>query len=616
MTTPTTSSPPRPRKRSATQTKARPRAGASAPRRPAYKPADPHKRWRPRDRRGGTCGYTFRGKTCSRRGAHYCEPRADKVCTFVTVLLVHTKGPSARKAFILRPWQEYDIVRPLFGEVIWSAEWGRYVRRYRTALICVARKNGKSELISALILYLLVGDDEEAAEVYGAAANTKQAGKVFEPAKRMMELSPKLRKRLRHIKNARRIIDEQTASYLEVITADAEDNLGHNPHGFYLDEVLSQPDSSLWDAMRTAVGARTQPLLICMTTETNRPVSFGADMIDEAEKIVEDPARAEHAFAYVRRSPRNNEELERLHRLYAGHPDLPVDLDPLNEANWAWPNPAIDDFLSRKALREEAVEARNNKSKLNSFCQFRMNQRVQAATRYISLDLWDNNKTEIATEPSWILPKLEGRKCWGGLDLSSKLDLTAWCLVFENGDLWWRYWAPESVVPLLNPPTNGQFEQWCDDGWITLTDGDTIDYQRIYDDIEEDHANFVIERVVYDFWSGEPVRQEIVERTELDLIESKTTYERMTEPTKELMRLLKLGELNHFANPVSRWMADALEVKRPRDDPDRLRPVKPDREKSGTRIDGMAALLFALDGRQRSEDPTSIYEEQGLMVLG
>lgn len=593
--------------------KRRPRAAAK---KPAYKPVDPHKRWRPRDRRGGACGYTFRGKTCTRRGAHYCEPRADRVVTFVASLLVHTKGPSARKAFVLRVWQEFDIVRPLFGEVVWSSEWGRYVRRYRTALICVGRKNGKSELISALIIYLLVGDDEEAAEVYGAAADTKQAGKVFEPALRMVQLSPVLSKRLRHIKNARRLVDETTASHLEIIAADADAQLGHNPHAFYLDEVLSQPDASLWDAMRTAVGARHQPLLICMTTETSKPISFGASMIDEAERIIEDPARAPHAFAFVRRMPKTREDLDRLHRLYKGHPDLPVSLDPFDEANWAWPNPAIDDFLSRNALREEALEAKNNRVKLNSFCQFRLNMRVQAATRYISLDLWDDNVGELAPNPHWIVPKLEGRRAWGGLDLSSKLDLTSWCLLFENGDVWWRYWAPESVIPILNEPTGGLFEQWCDDGWITVTDGDTIDYQQIYDDIEEDHGRFAIERVVYDFWSGEPVRQEVVERTGLDLVESKTTYERMTEPMKEFTRLLKVGEIQHFGNPVSRWMADALEAKTPRDDPDRLRPVKPDREKSGKRIDGMAAFLFALDARQRSVDTTSIYEEQGLMVLG
>lgn len=571
--------------------------------------------WRPDDRTGPVCGYTFRGMTCTLQGAHRCQPRADRVVRFFERLLVHTKGPSARKAFVLLPWQQHDIIEPLFGEVHWSSEWECYVRRYEVALICIARKNGKSELVAGIILYLLIGDDEEAAEVYGAAKDTKQAHKVFQPALRMVELSPKLKRRLVHNKAARRLIDERTASVAEVITADADSELGHNPHGFYLDEVLSQRDGSLWTAMRTAVGARTQPLLICMTTETNEPLSFGASMIDEADRVAEDPARAPHQFAYVRKAPRLEEDLDRLHRLYPGHPDLPVSIDVWDERNWKWPNPALDAFLSREALRREALEARNDRTKENSFKQFRANQRVQSATRYIAMDLWKANTGEIAPHPEWILPKLEGRRCYAGLDLSSKLDLTAWACLFDDGEIWWRFWAPESVVPLLDEHTDDQFSLWCDDGWITLTDGDTIDYEQIYDDIETDHEAFSITNVIYDFWSGEPVRQEVHKRTGLELIESKTTFERMSEPLKELTRLLKLRHLQHFGNPAAQWMADNLEVKSPRDDPDRLRPVKPDREKSGKRIDGMPALLFALDGRQRGAPPDSVYETRGLAAM-
>lgn len=578
-------------------------------------PADHEARWRPDDRTGRTCGYTFRGKTCGKRGAHYCEPRADRVVEFYPSLLVHTKGPHARQAFHLRPWQEHEIVRPVYGEVVWSSEWDCYVRRYRVAIIVMARKNGKSGLLSGSALYLLVGDDEESAEVYGAAKDTKQAGKVFEPAARMVQLSPILRKRLTHNKNARRLIDEQTASYYEIITADAEGELGHNPHGFILDEVLSQPDDSLWTSMRTGAGARLQPLFLCITTETSDPYSFGAEFIDEAERVQEDPSRAPHMLAYVRKLPRTEDELDRLHRLFPGHPDLPVSTDVWDERNWKWPNPALDDFLSREALRQEALEAANDRTKENSFRQFRGCQRVQQVTRYIPLDLWDANAGEIAPSPSWLLPKLEGKKGWGGLDLSAKLDLTAWCLLFEDGWIWWRFWAPEELAPFLDEHTGGQFSQWARDGWIELTEGDTIDYEAIYQAIETDRDRFRIVDVTYDRWSGEPVRQEIEKRTGLELVESSTTYERMTHPMTEFMRLLKGRAFATGGNPVARWMADNLEAKSPTHDPDRVRPVKPAREREGRRIDGMPTLFFALDGRSRGEPAPSVYESRGLMTL-
>ena len=524
--------------------------------------------WRPRDRRGPVCGYVFRDDVCRKRGAHRCEPRAERVVTFFAELLCHTKGPFVRRAFELEEWQEHDIIRPVFGEVIWSPEYERYVRRFRIVYIVVARKNGKSELVAGIVLYLLVGDDEEAAEVYGAAKDTKQAGKVAEPAIRMVQLSPILSSRLTHNKNSRRLIDEKTASYFEVATADAKGELGSSPHGFYLDEVLSQPDDSLWTAMRTGAGARIQPLLICMTTETDNDSSFGAGLIDEADRMMEDPKRAPHIFSYVRKAPRNAEELDRLARLFPDHPDLPVSLDWTDEANWAWPNPALDVFLSRSALREEALEAQNDPTKQNGFRQFRLNQRVQQKTRYIPLDLWDLNKGDLWLNPTWGDEALAGRRCWGGLDLSSRLDLTAFCLLFNDGTVRWRYWCPESMVKKLDDVTGQEFSQWVKAGWVTLTDGDTIDYERVYTDIEADWSQFSIVDITYDKWCGEPVRQAIQDRTGVEMFESGTTYERMTTPMKEFMRSLKEKALQHHGNPVSRWMADCLEAKSPVEIPD------------------------------------------------
>ncbi len=585
---------------------------------PDRRPPNHDKRWRPNDRKGPVCGFTLRGKTCTKKGAHYCEPRADKFVMFCAELLVHTKGPHRRRPFLLRFWQEHEIGRPLFGEVIWSAEWERYVRRYRIAHIVVARKNGKSELAAAILLYLLVGDDEEFAEVYSAAKDKGQAGKVFEPAVRMVQLSPLLKQRLRHLKDANRLVDEKSHSHYEAITSDAKGELGHNPHGFNLDELLSQLDGSLWEAMTTAAGAREQELMFTTTTETNDAASFGAVMIDEAERVQEDPARAPHVFAFVRKRPATPEALARLQRVFKGHPDLPVSCDPYDERNWRWPNPALDDFKSREAMRRQALEARGSKMKENGFLQFQMNCRVQQVTRYISLDLWDACIGEVAPNPEWILPLIEGRKCWGGLDLSSKLDMTSLCLHFDNGWTWWRYWAPESMRPVLDEATGGQFSEWVDAGWVKLTEGDTIDYDTIYDDVAEDNDRFRIVDITYDKWCGEPVRQAIEKRTNLTMHESNTTYERMTDPMTELARLLKKhdGEFVHGGNPVSRWMADNLEAKSPADDAGRYRPVKPDRDKSGRRIDGMVTLLYGIDGRRRGGPAESIYETRGLTVLG
>jgi len=479
---------------------------------PTFPLVDHDDRWRPAQRKGPVCGYTFRGVRCDKRRGHYCEPRADRAVAFFAEVLVHTKGRFARKPFVLSDWQEHEIVRPLFGEVTWSEEWDCYARRFRIAYIVLGRKNGKSELVAGIVLLLLIGDDEEAAEVYGAARDTKQAGKVAEVVNRMRQLSPLLNGdrdgRLSYNKNSRRIFDERTASYFEVITADALGELGHNPHGSYIDEVLSQRDGSLFSSLRTSMGARHQPMLALVTTETNNPAGFGASEIDEAERIQEDASRAPHIFAYVRKMPENDNQLARLHKLFPGHPDLPVSTDAFDEANWKWPNPALDEFLSRQSLRDEAIEAHNEPSKLNSFLQYRMNRRVAQVSRWMPLDLWQGATGDtglwMQTAVDEMLDRLAHRPCFAGLDLASTTDLASWMLWFpphegETGRAFWWYFTPQAQLSFLDRHTAGAASNWAKQGWLTASEGDWIDYEGSIHPLIENHAQrFRIQMVGYD----------------------------------------------------------------------------------------------------------------------
>ncbi|MCA1845116.1 MAG: terminase large subunit [Actinobacteria bacterium] len=536
------------------------------------------------------CGYSFDGPPCTHKGAHYCKPRADRVVAFFTELLVHTKGQWARQRFDLASWQEHEIVRPLFGEVIWSQEWSCYIRRYRIAWIELARKNGKSELAAGICLYLTVGDDEEGAEVYGAAKDTKQARKVWEPAERMRTLSAPLAKRLGVNKNEKRIYDIKTASYYEVITSDAAGELGHNPHGFVIDEVLAQPNGDLWTAMRTAMGTRRQPLMLALTTATDDPSSFCAVQHSEMVRIAEDPARAPHVFVYCRNTPR--------------------DADPWDEANWAYANPALGSFLAASSLRDEALEARNDPSKENSFRQFRLNQHVQQVTRWMPLHLWDASAGMVVPED------LAGRSCFGGLDLASTTDLAAWVLLFPDDaggiDVLWRFWSPEAQLPHLDRHTGGQASVWARQGLLSLTEGDWISYDDIHAQIRRDKDAFRIVRVGYDPHEATATSQ-YMQGLGLDVAPVPQGFA-LSEPLKELMRLVKASRFRHGGNPVARWHADSVEVKR--SDEDHIKIVKPDRASSGKRIDGLAAAATALKVYiDWVEEERSVYETRGMASL-
>lgn len=554
-------------------------------------------RWRPQDDSGDICLCTFRGKTCEKFGAHYCEPRGDKVVAFFRELLVHIKGPLKRTAFVLLDWQEFEIVRPLFGEVQWSHEWKCYARRYRIAYIVVARKNGKSEIAAGMQLYMLVGDDEDSAEVYCAAKDTKQAGKVFEPALRMVQLSPVLSKRLKHIKNARRLVDEKMGSHYEILTADAEGELGHNPHAFNLDEVLSQPDGSLWEAMTTAAGARLQELMYATTTETDDNSSFGAALIDEAEKVQADPARAPHAFSFVRKLPIDDDQLEVLRDTFPDHPDLPVSCDPFDERNWKWPNPALDQFKSRDAMRRQALEAKNEPDKENGFRQFQANQRVSQTHRWMPMHLYERCVGDLWLKPDYHRDRLKGRIAWAGFDLAAKFDLSSWCLLVPEGNAvhaMWRFWVPESALKHLDKHNEGKFTRWAREGWLTVTEGDVVDYDRIYSDVEKDATDFEIRAADADQWSMAPVIQEIEKRTGVWEIDAyNNTYQRMTPGMTELMALVKQERLQHHGNPIARFCFDAVEVRKAPYDPELIRPDKPERDKTGKRIDAVPSAAMA-----------------------
>lgn len=533
------------------------------------------------------CTQTHDGAQCGKYGDHECVPRGDHVVQFFSELLVHTKGRWARKAFTPQPWQEHEILRPLFSTVVWDNDSQCYVRRYRLAYISCARKNGKSELLAGIALYLLAADDEEGAEVYGAASDRDQARKVFDVAQRMAQLSPTLSKAITVREHAKRLVYK--SSWYEIIAADAGGNLGHNPHGVVFDELLTQKDDRLFNALRTGMGTRSQPLMVIATTAGDDPDAWPAQAHAEWLRVAEEPNRAPHIFVWVRQ--------------------VPADADPWDESFWHLANPALGQFLSIGALREEALEAKNDPTRENSFRQYRLNQVVQQASRWMPMHAYEACIGEPWASPQEHWDQLRRRTAYGGLDLAARFDLTSWCLVLPDDvtDVIWRHWVPEAAMKPLNLATGGQAELWAADGWLTITDGDVVDYQRIYDEIEADAKHFAISEVHYDPWSGEPVIQELGNRLgrRVQWVAIPQTYTGLTPGMTELMTATRAGTWAHHGNPVARYCFDSVEVRRQRDEPDLIRPVKPRRDTIGKRIDAVLTAAMAMSACRRNANPKS-----------
>lgn len=558
---------------------------------------------------GPVCGQRWGEQQCDERGEHLCAPRIAHVCGFFAEVLVHTKGRWTRQAFVLADWQIRDIIGPLFGTVKWSDEAGRYVRRYRIAWIELARKQGKSELLAGIALYLIVADDEGGAEIYGCARDREQARKVYDVAERMVKLSPVLSRRLKVYSTAKRIVDERTGSWYEIVAADSAGNLGHNPHGVIVDEVITQRDGKLWTTMRTAMGARDQPLMVGATTAGDDEHSFAAAEHAEMQRILDDPSRAPHVFVYIRNTP--------------------ADADPFDEANWSYASPALGTFFSLQTIRDEALEARNDPSKENAFRQFRLNQWVSQASRWMPMHLWDASCGDLWLNPTWGRDKLAGRQCFAGFDLAAKFDLTAWCLAFpteddtEPIDVLWRFWLPESGLERLDKVNDGKFSRWAKMGWLTVTEGNVIDYDRVIADIGQDAADFAIRGADCDEWSMWPIINRIAETCGLDAENGevsayRNTYEKMSPGMDEVYGLVTAERFHHHGNPVARFCFDCCNVRRAPYDANLLRPVKPERGTARTRIDAVptaAMAANAMRGLAAGPMHVSAYEQDGLMVV-
>jgi phage terminase large subunit-like protein len=551
------------------------------------------------------CGRTLDGAACAEVGDHFCVPRADHVCKFFEELLVHTKGKHYRHRFLLRDWQR-EILRPLFGQVVWSLEHEAYVRQYRIAYIEMARKNGKSQILAGIMLYLLFADGEYSAEIYGVAKDREQASAVFNVASQMVLLEPLLSQQAKPISSTKRIVRASTNGVYAVKAADAGRILGLNPSGVAADEILAWPKREVWDAFRSGMGSsdRMQPLMAAATTAPADDESFGADMHREMVRVAEDPSRAPHVFTWIK--------------------NLPLDADIYDERNWHIPNPALGDFLSLEEMRRMAVEARNDPVAELSFRRFQLNQTLSSEVHWMPMHLWDACAGTYHGDSEATMNAFAGRECWMGVDLAGRLDLTSICYLFgsddgESADAVWRHWMPREAYERLNRANDGKLAEYAADGWLEITEGNILDFHAVYEAIEADSRRFTILGIDADRWSMDPVLQEIGERVYVnpdEIMAYNNDFNHMSGSMHRLFELVKEQRFRHHGNPLARWCFDCCEARLHTSDPDLIMPAKVKRDLSNNRIDAVPAAIMALKAWwERGREVYSVYQNDDLLVL-
>jgi len=515
----------------------------------------------------------------------YDKDAADYAVSFIESLC-HTKGTWAGKPFELIDWQE-QIIRDLFGILKPNG-----YRQFNTAYIEIPKKQGKSELAAAVALLLLCGDGEERAEVYGCAADRNQAKIVFDVAVDMVRLCPALAKRVKILESQKTLKYLPTNSTYQVLSADVANKHGFNTHGVIFDELHTQPNRKLFDVMTKGSGdARMQPLYFLITTAGNDTQSICYETHQKAKDII-DGRKNDATFYPVIYGADESEDWT----------------DP---KVWKKANPSLGITVGIDKVKTACESAKQNPGEENSFRQLRLNQWVKQAVRWMPMDKWDACSFQVDPED------LEGRICYGGLDLSSTTDITAFVLVFPPVDEEDKYsilpflWIPEDNIDLRVKRDHVPYDLWQRQGYLQTTEGNVVHYGFIESFIEKLGEKYNIRDIAFDRWGAVQMVQNL-EGMGFTVVPFGQGFKDMSPPTKELMKLTLEQNLAHGGHPVLRWMMDNIFI---RNDP--AGNIKPDKEKSTEKIDGAVATIMALDRAIRggTDNGASVYDSRGILFI-
>ena len=516
--------------------------------------------------------------------SHYDRKKADRAVSFIQSLK-HTKGIWSGKPFILFPWQE-QIIRDVFGTIKATG-----YRQFNTAFVEICKKAGKSELAAAVALYMLCADHEEGAEIYGCANDRQQASIVFDVARDMVIQSPFLSERIRIIESQKRLVYMPTRSIYQALSSDVASKYGYNVHACIFDELLGQSNRKLYETMTQGSGAaRKQPLNFVITTAGSDRTSICYEVHQKALDILQG-RKADPTFYPV---------------VYSA----PDDADWTDPQVWIKANPSLGKTVDLEYYEQRCSSAKENPAEEIQFRQFHLCQWTNTSVRWMPMDKWD------ACGDTYCSDDLAGLPCYAGLDLSSTSDLTALVLVFppEETDGSFRvlpyFWLPKDTLQLRVRRDHVMYDVWEKEGFINTTEGNVVHYGFIEKFIRELGERFNIREIAYDRWNASMMVQAL-EDDGFTMVPFGQGFRDMSNPTKDLMRLVLEKSLRHDGNPVLRWNIDNVFI---RTDP--AGNLKIDKEKSTEKVDGAVALVMALDrALKNTSSGSSVYDERGLLVL-
>ena len=475
-------------------------------------------------------------------------------------------------------------MRTLFGTIRDDGK-----RRYRKAFLALPRKQGKTELAAAMVLYLLLGTGRRGQQLYSASGDRDQAALTYRAAAEMIRNDPELDAVCLVYDGYKRIVCERLGSFYQALSSDAPRKHGLRPSAVIFDELHVLPNRDLFNALTTAFGATIEPLTVMITTAGWDRTSLCYEQWRYAEGVrdglIDDPG-----FLPV------------LHQ-------APPDADWTDEAVWKAAMPGLGDFCQLEFIRDESRRAQELPAYENTFRQLYLNQWTEQSVRWLSTERW-------AQCGGWFDPAtLAGRPCYGGLDLGVTGDLSCYVLLFRDDDDGYRVlahaWAPKDGKWRKEPRNRDRYEGWWRDGYLTFTPGEATDHQAIEDAIVRWNERYPLKKALGDRAYATQLLLRLYNVHSLEVQGQPQGPVTLNEPMKLLEELILSGLIRHGDNPLLAWAVANATVK-----VNATGLMCLDKAAASERIDPLAALLNALKGA--IDDPnntTSVYESRGLISV-
>jgi len=523
----------------------------------------------------------------------YDDELGDKVVKFFSYLR-HVEGEWKGQRFILVDWQEWDIIRPLFG---WVHKETGY-RRFRTAYIEIPRRNTKSTMCAGITSYMLLGDSEHRGQVFSAATKEEQALIVWEVARDMILASPELRDYIEPFKKV--LYCPRLGSKFKPLGRDSRTQDGLSVHCGVIDEYHEHKTTGMLDVLSSGRGSRRQPLLAVITTAgfgTHSPCKKESDMV---KRVITGQANNDSYFGYV------------------ATVDDPLKWD--DPVEWQKANPNFGISVYADGFKAEFEEAKLSPHKQNGFKCKKLNIWTEQASRWISMEAYSKCDSEFNPE------MLRGKRCFGGLDLGITRDLSAFALAFQDDKqkepiikdgklllpkvyLLMKFWIPEETKFERSRIEGVPYAQWADEGWITTTPGNSTRYDIIRRDIMQLAESYEIAEIAIDRAHAHQLMVELADDG-MTIVKHAQTMLAMNFPCRSFEELILQGRLVHGNNPVLRWQVSNVAIVK--DGNENIKVVK---DKSGDRVDGVVASAMAIGRLLAAPEPVNfVYNTTGVYV--